>query len=606
MSVAAIYELATPFSETDLASLKFEQTADLVVISRMGMPVKRLRRFGHSNWKLDNAPIGPTVQPPASVTVGVVNPKSGDEDYVGEGKTYVVTSVTEEGQESVPSPSGSGINDLNLKGDHNVITWPIVPGIRTYKVYEHRSGMYGYLGTVRDGLAFKDDNILANFADGPPQHYDPFETETPDVVGFHESRLWAGRFITRPNVFVASRTDDLFNFDKSTPLRATDSITLSLRSRRQNAIRHMVSMKDLLLLTGDTIYSIRSTSDDVISPLTIKAVPEKYQGCGTAKPEVVDDLFFYTSPRGDSIRTGGYTFEKDGYSGNNVSIFAQHLFDRFEVMEMAWAQSPSSVLWCRRNDGKLAALTWMREQEVWGWTLCYTDGVVESICVVPEQGRDALYALIRRTIDGGQKRYVERLADPVWTDEDWSDLSGAILLDCSDYIERDEPFNTVTRADWLEGRDVVCLGDGVVYRGHKIIDGALVPPLPVPVKRLVFGIPYESYLQTLPFVSQGQQGVTMGNGSNISEVVLNVINTAGFGDGLLVGANLKLDGRPDLSLPPPEDVLTQTPPAPFTGIVRGDVDPGHWDDASVSIWQTDPLPMVVTGIYYNIDIGRRS
>lgn len=605
MSVAAIYELSTPFTEADIEGLKFEQAADLMVISKMGMPIKRLRRFGHDNWILDDATFGPTVQPPASVSVQVVNPKSGDDDYVGEQKNYVVTSVSESGQESVPSPMGSGINDLTLKGDHNNVTWASVPGISTYKVYEARGGMYGYLGTVRNATGFKDDNILANFADGPPQHYNPFETETPDVVGFHESRLWAARFLTRPNVITASRTDDLFNFDKSTPLRATDSLELSLRSRKQNAIRHMVSMKDLILLTGDTIYSLRSTSDDVISPLTIKAVPEKYQGCGVAKPEIVDDLFFYTSPRGDSIRTGGYTFEKDGYSGNNVCVFAQHLFDRFEIMEMAWAQSPSSVLWCRRNDGKLCALTWMQEQEVWGWTLCYTDGVIESICVIPEQGRDALYALVRRDIGGSWKRYVERLADPAWTDEGWDDLAGAMVLDCCDYVESDTPFNSVARVDWLEGREVVCLGDGVVYRGHHIENGNLVPPLPVPVKRLTFGIPYESYIQTLPFVSQTQQGSSIGAGGNISTVILNLINTAGFGDGLLVGANLKLDERPELSMPPPEMVMTVTPPAPYTGVVKENVEAGDWvGDPTVSIWQTDPLPLVCTGIYFNADIGK--
>lgn len=604
MSVSVIYELPTPFAEADLWGLKFEQAADLMVITRMGMPIKRLRRFGHSNWILDDAPIGATVQPPATPSVEVVNPKVGDSDYVGEAKSYVVTSVSENGQESRPSGIASGINDLNLKGDHNIITWPIVTGIRTYRVYEHRSGMYGLLGEVRDGLAFKDDNILANFSDAPPQNYNPFSSERPDVAAFYESRLWAARLITKPNALFASRTDDIFNFDKSSPLRATDSIALALRSRRQNAIRHIVPMKDLIVLTGDMLWSLRSTSDGVLSPSTIKATPEGYRGCGSAKPEVVGELFFYTTTRGDSIRTGGYTFERDGYVGNNICVFANHLFDGHEVLEMAWAETPSSVLWARRNDGKLAALTWMQEQDVWGWSLHDTDGLVESICVVPEQGRDALYAVVNREVNNARVRYVERLAEPSWIKEEWSDLAGAICLDSADYLENETPFNVLTRIDWLEGRDVVVLGDGVVYKDHRVENGTLVPPLPNPVRRAVIGLPYIPRIQTLKLAAQTQSGPTKGSGANISKVFVDVINTSGFGDGLLCGANLEMDEQPEYALDPPEFVMTVTPPRPYSGMLSQEVGPGDWGEASIAIWQTDPLPMVVTGIHFDVAFQR--
>lgn len=604
MSVSVIYELATPFAEADLWKLRFEQAADLMVITRMGMTINRLRRFGHSNWILDSAPIGPTVSAPASTSVTVVNPKVGDSDYIGSQKNYVVTSISPDGQESVPSPMASGINDLNLKGDFNIVNWGAVAGITSFKVYEARDGMYGYLGSARNTTSFKDDNILANFSDSPPERYNPFATESPDIASFYESRLWAGRLITKPNALFASRTDDIFNFDKSSPLRATDSIALALRSRRQNAIRHIVPMKDLIVLTGDMMWSLRSTSDGVLSPSTIKATPEGYRGCGLAKPEVVGELFFYTTTRGDSIRTGGYTFERDGYVGNNICVFANHLFDNHEVLEMAWAETPSSVLWARRNDGKLAALTWMQEQDIWGWSLHDTDGSVESICVVPEQGRDALYAVVNREVNSGRVRYVERLSEPSWIKEGWSDLAGAICLDSSDYLESETPFNVLTRIGWLEGRDVVVLGDGVVYKGHRIENGTLVPELPNLVTRAVIGLPYTARVQTLKLAAQTQSGPTKGSGANISKVFVDVINTSGFGDGLLCGANLEMDEEPVYALDPPEFVLTVTPPAPYTGMLSQEVGPGDWGEASIAIWQTDPLPMVVTGIHFDVDFQR--
>ena len=54
---------------------------------------------------------------------------------------------------------------------------------------------------------------------------------------------------------------------------------------------------------------------------------------------------------------------------------------------------------CAR-DGVLLALTYMREQEVVGWTPMEIDGFVESVCCVPEDTEDAVYMIIRREIDG--------------------------------------------------------------------------------------------------------------------------------------------------------------------------------------------------------------
>ena len=104
MSVAAIYELPTPFTEDQLPFLGYEQSADVFVITHMSQPMKRLRRFGHSNWILDDAPIGPQIAAPTGVTATVVNPSSGT-DYVPTVKYYVVTAVNAAGQESQHLPN---------------------------------------------------------------------------------------------------------------------------------------------------------------------------------------------------------------------------------------------------------------------------------------------------------------------------------------------------------------------------------------------------------------------------------------------------------------------------------------------------------------------
>lgn len=607
MSVAAIYELPTPFTEEQIEFLGFEQSADVFVITHMGQPIKRLRRFGHSNWILDDAPVGPQITPPVGVTATVISPTTGT-DFVATVKYYVVTAVSASGQESQAGIGTNAVNDLSLKGNSNLVSWTAHPEAMEYRIYEERSGMFGYLGTARAGfMNFTDDNIQADFSQGPPLADNPFSGgNNPAHVTFHESRMWLGRSLTMPNALWSSQTDDVFNFDKSKPLRATDAMAFRLRARKLNAIRHLVPMKDLTVFTSDMIFSIRATGDGYLSPTTAKAVPEGHRGAGQARPALVEDVAFYSSIADNSVHTLGYTFEKDGYRGNDISVFASHFFVNNRIMQYAWTDAPMSVLWVRRDDGKLAALTWMREQDVWGWTLCETDGVIESICAVNEDRRDVLYAVVRRTVDGEQKRYVEFMAEAPWIRQDWSDSSRAVVLDSAAMIESETAFANVRRLTWLEGREVVCLADGVVVRDRTIVDGRLSKPLPDPVKVLIVGLPYEARLRTLPMAGQAQGlGSVRGRRQTVSNVSVEVMNTAGMGSGLLIGANLADGERPRYSAPLPEGVVTVTPQPLFTGQLDTEgVEAGEWRYPVVEILQTDPLPMVILGINPDLEMGR--
>jgi hypothetical protein len=57
-----------------------------------------------------------------------------------------------------------------------------------------------------------------------------------------------------------------------------------------------------------------------------------------------------------------------------------------------------------------------------------TNGYVESICSISEGQEDAVYALIRRTVNGSTVRYVERLATRQFTDQQDAFLSILAVL----------------------------------------------------------------------------------------------------------------------------------------------------------------------------------
>ena len=73
----------------------------------------------------------------------------------------------------------------------------------------------------------------------------------------------------------------------------------------------------------------------------------------------------------------------------------------------------------------MAALTYLREHEVWGWSRHDTDGTYESVCTISEGDEDATYFVVNRTIGGATKRYIERLNTRVF-----ATVADAFFVDC--------------------------------------------------------------------------------------------------------------------------------------------------------------------------------
>src|SRR5690606_12952075 len=101
---------------------------------------------------------------------------------------------------------------------------------------------------------------------------------------------------------------------------------------------------------------------------------QSYNGCNWVPPVVINDTVLFVQEKGSRVRDLGYTFTSDKYTGNDLSILAEHFFEDFQIEEMAYAEEPYGIVWCVRNDGAMVALTYQRDQEVWGWHQHDTDG----------------------------------------------------------------------------------------------------------------------------------------------------------------------------------------------------------------------------------------
>ncbi len=246
----------------------------------------------------------------------------------------------------------------------------------------------------------------------------------PGEVEFFSDRLVFAGTPTQPQTLWMSETGNYTSFGKSQPIEDTDAINATINARQVNAIRDLVPLDSLVILTTGGEWKTTSGQDDVLTPSTVGFKPQTYYGTSSVPSIIIGNTALFVQNRGYTVRDMGYQFESDGYTGSDLTVFSSHLLEGKPIREWAYQQVPHSIVWAVREDGVLLALTYMREQEVVGWTPMEVDGFVESVCCVPEDTEDAVYLIIRREIDGVQKRYVERLSTRLI-----SDVRDATFLD---------------------------------------------------------------------------------------------------------------------------------------------------------------------------------
>ena len=296
----------------------------------------------------------------------------------------------------------------------NTITWTDVATAESYNIYLEKDGIFG----------FTDDNIEADLDDTPPRTRNPFVSadDFPSVAGYFQQRRIFANSNNHPQRIFFTQTANHYNLAVSSPAKDDDAITVTIAALKVNEIRHLVPLGDMIVLTSGGEWKV-SGIDDVITPSGIQIEPQTYYGATELPPIVAGDVVIYMQP-GQTVRDLAYKFETDAYSGNDISILARHMFDNFTIVDWSYAQAPHSIIWCVRDDGTMAAITYIREQEVYGWTRHTTDGLFKSVASVQEGDNDFLYTVVERTINGRTVKHIERLHE-----HDVDDLQDAFHVD---------------------------------------------------------------------------------------------------------------------------------------------------------------------------------
>ena len=447
-------------------------------------------------------------------------------------------------------------------------------------------------GTVRTPtLSLVDDNVLADTSQSPPQDIIALNAapgDYPAATTYHEQRRWFAGTNSKPQVLWATRTGTEANLTSSIPSREADGMELRIAASQFNQIRHLVALSDLIALTAGGEFRVYAEGAPAITPTSVTIKPQGYSGASNVQPVVTSGSILYVQAQGSRVRELAYSWEANSYRTTDVSIMAPHRFNGFTVSQMAYTRAPDAILWAVRNDGALLGMTYVPDQQVYGWHAHDTDGAFESVCVVSEGNEDVLYAVVRRTIGGTALRYVERLHTRMFTAQE-----DAFYVD-SGLTYSGTPVTTLSGLSHLNGKVVDILADGAVHPRRTVSAGAIT--LDYAASKVHVGLPMTSDLRTLPLAMEGAQAAGQGTVKNINKVHLRVSQSSVVQAG---PAFNRLREYPARAVSDPYG----SAPALRDGELSLTIDPSWNQDGALCVRQDLPLPLTVLSMTLEMQSG---
>ncbi len=432
-TVARVFTLGTPYAASDLALLKFAQSADVITLTHPDYDAYDLTRTAHWIWTLTAINFQPLISAPTSPSA--TPSASGSTEY-----WYVITAVDattgEESRVSTTAVAASSATMSQTAGAYVTVSWTASSGAGQYNIYRApeipgaappTGTLFGFVGST-EGVSFKDVNIAPDFSDAPPQARNPFaDDNNPGAVCYYAQRKGFAASNAFPETFWLTQVGNYSNMDVSNPTRATDAITATISSQQVNAIKHMVPMQSLILLSSSGAWLISGGGAATpITPSTVDGKPQAYNGCSDVPPLVINYDIIYVQSKGSIVRDLAYNFYVNMFTGTDLSVLSNHLFFGKKITEWTWAEEPFKIVWAVRNDGLLLSLTYLKEQDVYGWARHDTQGRFRSICSISEGDVNAVYMVVERILHGRYVKCIERFANRVYN----GDITQAWAVDC--------------------------------------------------------------------------------------------------------------------------------------------------------------------------------
>jgi hypothetical protein len=339
----------------------------------------------------------------------------------------------------------------------------------------------------------------------------------PRVVTMHENRLWFGGTAAEPLRVWASVTGDIENFRRSSLDDASLSFTPT--AGELNPIQWLASQgKELVMGTLGDEWTITGEGQP-ITPTNVKFERQSAHGSAQVQAVMAGEVIAFVQRGGRKVRRISARSDADAWATSDMTVLAEHV-TAGGIRQMAYGSHPNAILWAVTGDGKLLGLTLEVEQNVFGWHVHETDGLVESVAVVYGADADEVWVSVLR----GTARSIERL-DPRVFSRRFEEFDRMIYADAAKVIDLAPASATVGGLAHLNGKTVCVLADGVEHPTRVVSGGSIT--LQAPASRVVVGLPFTSELQPSKREVQTDKGSAQGRLWRVSRVGVFVHDSRG-------------------------------------------------------------------------------
>ena len=570
LSGGSPYEISTPYLTAELFDIKFAQSADVMYITHPNHKTRKLSRTGHTSWTLSEVDFtnGPYLDTNTSTTTFTTSAHT-----VGTGRTLTASAIT-----GINNDTGFQTTDVG-------------------RLVRFRDG-YGEITARADTLNVTIEILvdMGSSSASTDWNLGAFSDTTghPSCVSFFEQRLVFAATLSQPQTVFFSKSGDYENMDANIggTVADDDAIIYTIASNQVNAIRFMAAGRTLIIGTAGGEFTVSGGGDnDAVTPTNILIKKQSNHGAANIDAVAVANATLFVQRAKRKIRELAYNFDVDGYIAPDLTILAEHVTDG-GIVEMAYQEEPLAIIWCVRNDGELVALTYQREQQVVAWHRHVFGGafgsgnaVCESVAVIPtEDSEYELYMIIKRTINGATKRYVEYLNT---FDFDETDNTSFNFLD-SQLSYSGSPATTISGLSHLEGLTVSILADGATHPDKTVSSGSIT--LDRSASNVKIGLGYTSLLKTMRIDAGAQNGTSQAKTKRIYEVTARLYESVG------VEIGPDLDNMERVPFRKSSDPMDQGIP-PFTGDKEVEFRGNYDTDGFMIVRQTQPLPLTILSLY---------
>ena len=380
----------------------------------------------------------------------------------------------------------------------------------------------------------------------------------PRALSLFDNRLVFAGTKKKPQAFFYSEINSYDNLTATTTLADAPFFVETL-SEDQSAVQWVTAQRELFVGTASVEGVLTTRKQDEAQSAENLPIIRWNESMGSAhRPALPLRDSLLTLQRGrTTLNMISYSLDKDGYTGEEVSLLCPHLFSS-GVLQMAHLREPYTGAFTAQEDGTLCHMIYEPKLEVTGWCKYTTyRGEFKSVAVLPSAGNegtegddvwvsvqrpdptpDSLFSswtpnsgwlvgnersnlgknYICQTTHQGSDNFEDDLAAGLWKQTVVTHIERFVTgnterqevndADNMWYLDSALKFTglglrTITGLDHLEGETVCVLADGI--KGSYIVSAGSIT-LDVDANTVIVGIPITSEFEPFDLEAEGSFG----------------------------------------------------------------------------------------------------